>query len=136
MRMVEGRGRAAGGRVVLTVVQSREGGGQAQISGVMTPNRKPQRTGTYCDLYLCLSTILYSFRHTFQYISFSERFQLSLLFAIPLCLCASHLSMCSRIDHTYSLDPTQSTTNLNPPVPSHARITPEDIIWIDGLLYC
>jgi hypothetical protein len=44
--------------------------------------------------------------------------------------------MCSHINHTYSLDPTQSTTNLNPPVPSHARITPEDIIWIDGLLYC
>jgi hypothetical protein len=69
MRTVEGRGRAAGGRVVLTVVQSGEGGGQAQISGVMAPNRKPQRTGTYCDLYLCLSTILYSFRHAFQYIS-------------------------------------------------------------------
>jgi hypothetical protein len=69
MRTVEGRGHAAGGRVVLTVVQSGEGGGQAQISGVMAPNRKPQRTGTYCDLYLCLSTILYSFRHTFQYIS-------------------------------------------------------------------
>jgi hypothetical protein len=33
MRTVEGRGRAAGGRAVLIVVQSGEGGGQAQISG-------------------------------------------------------------------------------------------------------
>jgi hypothetical protein len=93
MRMVEGRGRAAGGRVVLTVVQSGEGGGQAQISGVMTPNRKPQRTGTYCDLYLCLSTILYSFRHTFQYISFSERFQLSPFCHSPLLVRISPLNV-------------------------------------------
>jgi hypothetical protein len=61
----------------------------------------------------------------------------SLLFWPFPSACAHLTSQCTpHINHTYSLDPTQSTTNLNPPVPSHARITPEDIIWIDGLLYC
>jgi hypothetical protein len=94
MRTVEGRGRAAGGRVVLTVVQSGEGEARPRSRGVMALNRKPQRTGTYCDLYLCLSTILYSFRYTFQYMSalyHSQRDSNSLSF-LPFPSACAHLT--------------------------------------------